>query len=116
MQVLQPKGWRRGSLSYILHEAFQFNISSRHKELMIVLEVKSSLYQTESVLNKTTLPVCTGVSVFAVTDNNQSSETFPENSLQRYSTTGSAQLYTAFKLPGEVFGDRFFHHTKHYLN
>lgn len=85
MQVLQPKGWRRGPLCYILHEAFQFNISSRHKELMMVLEVKSSLYQTESVLTKTTLPVCTGASRFALIDNNQSSEVFPTTSLQRYS-------------------------------
>jgi len=67
MQILQPKGWRRGPLSYILHETCQFNISSRHKELMVVLEVKYSLYQTESVLAKTTLPVCTGVSGFSVT-------------------------------------------------
>lgn len=53
----------------------------------MVLEVKSSVYQTESALTKATLLVCTAVSGFAVTGNNRSSKTFPENSLHSYSIT-----------------------------
>lgn len=115
MQGLQPEGWARGPLSYVLHEAFQFQISSR-------------LIGADDGPGGEIFPlsnwVCSNQNNFAWLNwcfwfcchwYNQSSEMFPENSLQRYSITWSAHLYTACKPHGEVFGDQFFHHMKHYL-